>query len=86
VPPGLLEAIASFPLQRQVTHCGATFFVSPFEIYAECPRCHGRIKVRSFTAVAELEDVFDAVFEWMSHDGAADLVRRRQAVLKADQE
>jgi hypothetical protein len=40
--------------------------------------------VRSFAAVAELEDVFDAVFEWMRQPGAADLVRRRQEEIAAD--
>jgi hypothetical protein len=86
VPPGLLEAIAAFPLRREVTHCGVSFSVSPFDFHAECPCCRVRIKVRSFAAVPELEDVFDAVFEWMNQEGAAELARRRQAEIAEDRD
>lgn len=86
IPPDLLEAIESFPLYREVNHCGETFHVSPFDLYADCPRCGGRIKVRSFAGGAEIEDVFDAVFAWMSHPGAEDLVRHRQQVIRQDQD
>lgn len=80
----LIEAIKAFPLEREVHHCGQTFTVSPFEVYAACPACRRRIKVRSFAAVPELEDVFDAVFEWLSQAGAPELMRRRQEVIAAD--
>ncbi len=80
----LIEAIASFPLAREVRHCGMTFRTSPFDIYASCPACGTRLKVRSFAAVAELEDVFDAVMTWMLQPGAEALVRQRQAEIAAD--
>ncbi|MFO0928785.1 MAG: hypothetical protein U0736_17490 [Gemmataceae bacterium] len=80
----LLEAIAAFPVRRQVQHCGTTFQVSPFDIYAPCPYCKTRIKVRSFGGPAELEDVFDAVLSWMLQPGAEEAVRRRQVELTAD--
>jgi hypothetical protein len=86
IPPGLIEAIETFPLHREVTHCGNTFLVSPFDLYADCPHCGSHIKVRSFSAGTELEDVFDAVFQWMGQAGAADLVRRRQQVLEDDRD
>jgi hypothetical protein len=86
VPAGLLEAIETFPLHRDITHCGESFQVPAFAIYADCPRCGARIKVRSFAAVAEIEDVFDAVFAWMNQPGAEELVRRRQEVLQQDQD
>jgi hypothetical protein len=86
VPAGLLEEIRSFPVKREVEHCGHTFCVSPFDFYAECPQCHTRIKVRSFSGVTEIEDVFDAVFEWMARPGAEEIVRRRQQVMKDDEE
>ena len=86
IPADLIEAIASFPLHREVAHCGETFHVSSFDIYADCPRCGRRLKVRSFAAASELEDVFDAVFAWMSQSGAEELVRRRQQVLQQDQD
>jgi hypothetical protein len=84
VPAGLLEEIRSFPVKREVEHCERTFCVSPFNFYAECPQCHARIKVRSFSGVTEIEDVFDAVFEWMTRPGAEEIVRRRQQEMKED--
>ncbi len=84
--PELLDAIAAFPLSREVEHCGARFAVSPFEVYARCPQCGTRLKVRSFAAVPEIEDVFDAVFAWMNRPGAADVARNRQSEIAADPE
>jgi hypothetical protein len=86
VSPRLLETIRSLPVYRSVAHCGETFQISPFDIYADCPRCGIHFKVRSFAGVTELEDVFDAVFEWMSRPGAEELVRRRQQVIQQDQD
>lgn len=82
--PDPIESIEAFPLHREVRHCGETFQVPPFDIYADCPRCGGHIKVRSFAAGLELEDVFDAVFAWMSQPGAEEMVRRRQQVIQQD--
>jgi hypothetical protein len=82
----LLTAIETFPLEREVVHCGESFAVSPFDIYATCPRCKLRIKVRSFSALTEIEDVFDAVFTWMSQPGARELVSRRQEEIAADRD
>ncbi len=83
VPPELIEAIHALPARREVEHCGSTFAVSPFDIYALCPRCGTRLKVRSFAAVTEIEDVFDAVFEWMmtpaGHEAAALRLREMAA-------
>jgi hypothetical protein len=84
VPAGLLEGIRSFPVKRQLEHCGHTFCVSPFDFYAECPQCHARIKVRSFSGVTEIEDVFDAVFEWMTQPGAEEIARRRRQIIEQD--
>jgi len=86
IPPGLIESIRSFPLHREVRHCGNTFSVSPFDIYAQCPRCGSRLKVRSLSACPEIEDLFDAVFEWMSQPGTDALVRRRQQVIAEDRD
>jgi hypothetical protein len=85
VSPELLDAIASLPTHREVSHCGATFLVPVFDIYATCPTCGARVKVRSFAGVPELEDVFDAVFEWIARPGAAELARRRQAEISSDE-
>ena len=84
IPYNLLEEIKSFPQKRVVEHCGKTFFVSSFDIYATCPQCMTNIKVRSFSAETEIEDVFDAVFEWVSHAGALTLMQERQRIIKED--
>ena len=85
VAEGLLEAIRSLPLKREVEHCGQRFVVSPFDIYATCPKCGAQLKSRSFSGATEVEDVFDAVFEWMNQPGAAELVRKRREIIERDQ-
>lgn len=80
----LTDAVAALPLAREVAHCGAAFAVSPFDLYATCPACGTRFKVRAFGAVSEIEDVFDAVFAWMNQPGAADLVQKRRQEIAAD--
>jgi predicted nucleic acid-binding Zn-ribbon protein len=82
--PELIDAIKALPHHRDMQHCGAIFAVSPFDIYATCPHCGQQIKVRSCAAVAELEDVFDAVFEWMLHEDGDDLARQRQKAIRDD--
>jgi hypothetical protein len=84
VSPELLEAIESFPAVRSVAHCGSTFRVPALDIYAPCPTCGTRIKVRSFGGGPELEDVFDAVARWLTRPGAEDTLRRRRQQLADD--
>ena len=80
----LIEAIKSFSVQRKVNHCNSIFTVSPFDFYAVCPKCEIRMKVRSSSGVAELEDVFDAVFEWMAHPKAKEYFEKRQKEIIED--
>jgi hypothetical protein len=86
VPAELLDAIRDFPREREVEHCGVNWTVSPFDLYAPCPRRGNRLKLRAFSAVPDFEDVFDAVFEWMTQPRVDDLVRRRQEAIAADSE
>jgi hypothetical protein len=85
VPAELVEAIRSFPLKREVEHCGIRFEVPVFDFYAQCPQCATRVKVRSFSGLTEIEDLFDAFFEWMSQPGADEIIKRRQAELREDE-
>jgi len=80
----LLGAIRTFPAEREVEHCGVRFKTSPFAFYAECPRCGTRMKLRSFSGVGEIEDVFDAVFAWMNQPGAEEAAKRRRVALEDD--
>ena len=84
VPHDLLAAIQSFPLVRELEHCGQSFAVSPFAIYGTCPHCGTELKVRAFSSHADVEDVFDAVFEWLTQPHAAELLRQRQREIQAD--
>ena len=80
----LVAAIRSFPTERQVEHCGTTSTVSPFDFYATCSHCDSSIKVRSFSSGHEIEDVFDAFFEWMKQPGAKEVADRRWLVTDED--
>lgn len=80
----LIEAIRSFPATQRVEHCGQSSTISAFETYFKCVECGTRIKVRSFAGIPEVEDVFDAVFEWMSRPENAELAMQRLEVVAAD--
>jgi hypothetical protein len=84
IPWSLIEGIKTFPIQREVEHCSTTFQVPPFDFYAQCPHCGTKIKVRACSGVTEIEDIFDAVFEWLNQPGAAELAHQRQQVIAAD--
>src|ERR1051325_6135582 len=84
VPSGLIEAIRSFPSERIVEHCGKLCAVSPFAIYSDSPHCGSRIKLRLFSGGTEIEDVFDAVFEWMNQPGVDALIRQRRDAIAGD--
>lgn len=86
VPPGLLEAIHSFPREREVEHCGCRWVVSPFDIYWICPSCGARLKLRAFSALPEIEDVFDAVFKWLNQPGAEELAKHRRKAIAEEPE
>lgn len=80
----LLEAIANFPAHREVHHCGTTFSAPSLDLYGTCPVCGTRLKLRAFSGVPELEDVFDAVLTWMQQPGAEAVARVRSAEIAAD--
>ncbi len=82
----VLAAIRSFSLHRKVEHCGSRFLVSPFDFYGKCPQCGTRMKVRSFSGRPEIQDLFDAVFEWLNQPAAQELARKRQMEIAADLE
>jgi transcription elongation factor Elf1 len=84
IPSDLVEAVRCLPIERTVEHCGTQWSVSPFDIYAKCPHCGVSFKTRAFSGCAEIEDVFDAVFEWMNQAGADELARQRREALKVD--
>lgn len=84
VAPELIEAIRRFPVAREVAHCGSTFSTSPLAIYAACPHCGERLKLRSFGGVPEIEDVIDAVLEWMNDPAARASADARRAEFASD--
>ena len=80
----IVEAIKSFPTQREVSHCGQSFTASPLAFYGVCPVCRTRIKLRSFCADTEFEDVIDAVLEWQTQPGMEEFVQKRIQDIKED--
>lgn len=86
IPPGLTDAIRSFPARRNVENCGTGFAVSALDLYADCPVCGTRIKLRAFSSGEDVEDVIDAVLEWMSTPGASEIARQRQAAIALDRD
>ena len=82
----LIDAIHALPLSRDVLHCGQPFAVSPFDLYANCPQCRARIKVRAFSGLVEIEDVFDAVFAWINQPGAESAMQERRKVIAEESE
>ena len=85
VPADLIEAIQSFPSRREVEHCGQTFVAGALDMYADCPTCGTRLKLRSYSATTELEDVFDAVLEWMTDPAARQSAESRLRAIEDDQ-
>ena len=84
ISSALTDAIRQFPTTREVSHCGNTFAASPLAIYATCPHCGQRLKLRSFAGVPEIEDVIDVVIEWMNHPAAKAAADVRRAELASD--
>jgi predicted nucleic acid-binding Zn-ribbon protein len=80
----VIEAIESFPLAREVTHCGRTFSVPSLDIYATCPQCGVRLKVRAMSALTEIEDLFDAFATWLAGPGASQAIQNRQRQIAED--
>lgn len=80
----VVDAIRAFPAEREVTHCGVPFTASPLAVYGVCPACGAKVKLRSFAAVPELEDVFDAVLEWMNQPAASAHAEARRRELTTD--
>lgn len=80
----VVEAIGSFPTVREVTHCGRIFTVPSFDIYATCPQCGSRLKVRAMSAGTEIEDLFDAFATWLMAPGASQLIQERQRQIAED--
>ena len=84
ISPEVIEVVDSFPTVREVTHCGQSFEVSPFDMYTSCPSCGARIKLRGFSAAPEVEDLFDAFFRWLKKPQAAVVTAERQTELNDD--
>jgi len=80
----LIAAIKDFPIQRNVDHCGEAFAVASLDNYATCPKCATVIKMRSFSNNPELDDVFDAVLEWLHNPAAQEIFEKRRMLVFAD--
>jgi hypothetical protein len=62
----LIEEIRVLPRTKSFTCCGRTMDVSTLDMYAQCPTCGKRSKLRGYGAIGtEIQDVIDAVLRWM---------------------
>jgi hypothetical protein len=84
VSADLLEALRAFPHVRTVKHCDSTMEVSPLALYAVCPACRQRVKLRSFSGAPEIEDVIDAVLEWLADPAARAYAEQRRQEIEED--
>jgi hypothetical protein len=80
----VVDAIESFPTVREVSHCGRTFAIPSLDIYAACPHCGSRLKVRAMSGATEIEDLFDAFATWLMAPGASQLIQARQRRIAED--
>jgi hypothetical protein len=89
VDPELIEYIKTYPPTDSNPHCGRWHEISPFIVYWKCPVCEIDVKVRCFSAVLEVADLFDAVFLWIEQTPGADelvVMRRRQIAAQLREE
>ncbi len=86
IPAGLIDALRALPAEREIEHCGARFRVAALDMYAACPECGARIKLRGFSGHDDVEDVVDAVLEWMLDPECRKVAEGRQAVIERDRE
>ena len=86
ITESLLDAIRGFPAMRDFEHCGTPQKISSFAIYARCSRCGMEVKTRAFSGVLEIEDVFDAVFEWMTDPANRSVAEERIQAIKTEHE
>src|SRR5213082_2931213 len=77
----LIDAIRSFPAEREIEHCGIRFSVPSLDFYAKCQHCGTIIKLRGYSAQPELADLVDAVLEWAIRPEHAAAARKRQQEL-----
>jgi len=82
----IIEEIRRLPHFRRIRcrACGEERRVHALQIYSICA-CGTQVKCRSFGASgSEIEDVIDAVLEWMGAGEELQAVLRRQAEIQAD--
>ncbi|CAN5428319.1 hypothetical protein BH10ACI2_BH10ACI2_16220 [soil metagenome] len=80
----IINEVKTSPVSKQLEHCGQKFSSGYLSFYATCPKCETRIKLRSFSANPELEDLFDAFIEWSLKPGAAEMIKERREAIVED--
>jgi hypothetical protein len=74
----LVEYLRRFPTERSVQRCDTDR--SRARILFELSEVRRNDQLRPFGGT-EIEDLFDAVFEWMNQPGAESIVRRRREAI-----
>ena len=83
----IIDEIKALPHFRDITcaDCDTSFRVHTLEIHANCPKCGATPKCRAFGGIGtEVQDVIDAVLEWMGEGESLDAVMSRHKMIMED--
>ena len=65
----IYDLIKRFPKTRSFKHCDKIYTVSNLKIYGHCSICLAKIKLRSFGAPKEIQDIILLAKEWLEEAG-----------------
>lgn len=63
------EFIEKFPKTRKFKHCQVEHEVSNLIMYTECSQCHTKVKLWSFGAPKEIQDIINLCERWLKEAG-----------------
>jgi hypothetical protein len=75
----IMEEIGALPRTKPFSCCGQTREVCTLDIYALCPVCQKKSKLRGFFPIGtEIQDVIDAVLKWMGTGKEFEMILQRK--------
>jgi hypothetical protein len=87
--PSVIEKIQKLPHDRiwMCRKCGQRNTASVLAIDVDCERCSTKHKLRGDAAIGtEVEDVIDAVLEWMGTGARLEVVMKRKSAIDREVE
>lgn len=75
----IMEEIEALPRTKPFSCCGQTTEVCTLDIYAQCPVCKKKSKLRGYGPIGtEIQDMIDAVLKWLGSGKEFEMVMRRK--------